>query len=72
MTEDQFKEGLIDWLHRAYYLEVAFIYGEDYIIKNRVRIEWDFERKLKRMTAKDWERMTKIYIEVLKEGENND
>lgn len=72
MTEDQFKEGLIDCLRRAHYLDVAFLYGDDYIMKNRVWIEWDFERKLARMTAKDWERMTKIYIEALKEGENND
>lgn len=69
MTEDQFKEGLIDCLRRAHYLEVAFLHGEDYIMKNRAWIEWDFERKLKRMTIADWDRLTKIYIEAMKEGE---
>ena len=72
MTEDKFKEGLIDCLRRAHYLDVAFIYGEDYVMKNQVWIEYDFERKLKRMTANDWERVTKSYIEALKEGENNE
>ena len=69
MTDDQFKEELINWLRYAHYLEVAFIHGEDYIKKNLSWIEWDFERKLKRMTTEDWERMTKIYIEALREGE---
>lgn len=69
MTEDQFKEDLIDCLRRAHYLDVAFLYGEDYVKRNSIWIEWDFERKLKRMAANDWERLTKIYIKALKEGD---
>lgn len=69
MTEDQFIEGLIDCLRRVHYLGAVFLYGEDYVRRNSIWIEWDFERKLKRMTANDWERLAKICIKALKEGD---
>ena len=70
MTEEELRAGVIDCLRRAHFMTEAFIHGEEYIKKHLVWIEWDFERKLKRMTESDWEIHTKAYIEALKEAQN--
>ena len=66
MTEEELRAGVIDCLRRAHFMNEAFIHGEEYIRKNRAWIEWEFERKLKRMTNAEWERVIKAYIEALK------
>lgn len=67
MTEEELRDGVIDCLRRAHFMNEAFIYGEEYVKKYFVWIEWDFERQLKRMTDADWERHIKAYVEALKE-----
>lgn len=69
MTEKEFKEDVIETMRRAHFMDYAFIHGEDYVKKHRVWIDWEFERKLKRMTEAEWERVTKAYIEALKGDE---
>ena len=69
MTEAELRESVIECLRRAHFMNEAFIYGEDYVIKHSAWIEWDFERKLKRMTEDDWEMHIKAYIEAVKGGE---
>jgi hypothetical protein len=71
MTDEELKDGVIACLRRAHFLNEAFVHGEEYIKKNYVWIEWDFERKLKRMTDSDWERHIKAYVEALKEVEHD-
>lgn len=69
MTEKELKEDVIETMRRAHFMDIAFIHGEEYVKKHRIWIEWEFSRKLKRMTNAEWERVTKAYIEVLR-GEN--
>ena len=69
MTEAELREGVIESMRRAHFMDYAFIHGEDYVKKHRVWIDWEFERKLKRMTNAEWERVTKGYIEALKKGD---
>lgn len=71
MTDKELLAGVVDCLRRAHFMNEAFIYGEEYIRKNRAWIEWDFERQLKRMTKSDWERHIKAYIEALKDVEHD-
>lgn len=66
MKEETLRAGIIDHLRRAHFMDYAFLYGEDYVKKHRVWIEWEFKRKLKRMTEAEWERVTKAYIEALR------
>lgn len=70
MTEEELRDGVIDCLRRAHFMNESFIHGEEYVKKNFVWIEWEFERQLKRMTDNDWERHIKAYVEALKEVED--
>lgn len=70
MTEEELLADVIDCLRRAHFMSEAFIHGEEYVKKNFVWIEWEFERKLKRMTDSDWERHIKAYVEVIKEAQS--
>lgn len=77
MTDEEFKEELVDWLRRAHFADMAFMYGEEYVVRNRVWIDWEFDRRLKRMTVEEWDRAAKLYINVLKaakekEGEKDE
>lgn len=71
MTEEELRAGVIDCLRRAHFMSEAFLHGEEYVKKHFVWIEWEFERKLKRMTDRDWERHIKAYIEAIKEAEHD-
>lgn len=72
MTDEELRENVIECMRRAHFMDYAFIHGEDYVIKHRAWIDWEFERKLKRMTNTEWERVTKGYIEALKVVNKND
>ena len=67
MTEKELFEGVIECLWRFHCFDTAFVYGEDYLIKNIVWIKREFERKIEQMTPADWDMATKKYIEALKE-----
>lgn len=67
MTEDELLVGVIECLRRAHFMNEAFLHGEEYIKKHFAWIEWDFERKLKRMTDDEWERHIKAYVKALAE-----
>ena len=68
MTEKELKEDVIETMRRAHFMDMAFIHGEEYVKNHRIWIEWEFTRKLKRMTNAEWERVTKAYIEALRGG----
>lgn len=70
MTDDELLSGVIDCLRRAHFMDETFLHGEEYVKKHFAWIEWDFERKLKRMTDDEWERHIKAYAKALaEEGE---
>ena len=48
--------------------DYAFLYGEQYVYKNKAWIMWEFERKLKRMSVEEWEKVTETYIKNIKGG----
>ena len=78
MTEKELREGVTDYLLRLHVFDYAFLYGEQYVYKNKAWIIWEFERKLKRMSVKEWEKVIKAYIKTLKrdgglkDGTNDD
>lgn len=67
MTAEEIRSSVIDCLRYAHFMNEAFIHGEEYIKKNYVWIEWEFERKIKRMNESEWEMHIKAYIKALNE-----
>lgn len=63
-------ENVIECLRRAYYMDEAFVHGEEYVKKHSAWIEWEFKRSLKRMTDADWKKHINAYVEAVKGGKN--
>lgn len=66
MTDKELRDGVIDYLLRLHIFDYAFLYGEQYVYKNKAWIMWEFERKLKRMSVEEWEKATETYIKNIK------
>lgn len=70
MTTEDFAQGVIDMLWKNHVMDVAIVHGLGYVRANRKWIEWDFRRKLKRMTPEQWETAAKDFMEYIKRCNN--
>lgn len=71
MTTEDFTQGVIDMLWNNHVMDVAIVHGLRYVHDNLMWLQWEFNRKLKRMTPEQWEKAVKVYIEYIK-GCNNE
>lgn len=70
MTTEDFTQGVIDMLWNNHVMDMAIVHGMRYIHDNLMWIQWEFNRKLQRMTPEQWEQAAKVYIEYIKGCKN--
>ena len=70
MNTEEFERGVIDMLWFNHVMDVTIVHGLGYVRANHKWIQWDFRRKLKRMTPEQWEQAAKDYIEYIKRLKN--
>ena len=73
MTTDDFLKMYVECERYAFYRMVAFLHGEEYVIKNQVWIEREFTRYFERMPADEKEKRIQMFIDsvnaIRKDGE---
>lgn len=70
MTTEDFTQGVIDMLWNNLVTDVAIVHGLRYVHDNLMWLQWEFNRKLKRMTPEQWEQAVKDYIEYIMRCKN--
>ena len=67
MEIDEFIKKYMEWERYHFFLAETFVRGADYVIKNQVWIEWEFERFFKRMSDEEKEKRIKEFIKLMKD-----
>ena len=70
MTTEDFTQGVFDMLWNNHVMDVIIVHGMRYVHDNLMWIQWEFNRKLQRMTPEQWEQAVKDYIENIKRCKN--
>lgn len=70
MKEETFKNALIDYLYYLHCLDASIVHGIEYVRVHKNWIEWDFNRKIKRMTPEQWEVAANDFIKQVERYNN--
>lgn len=67
MKEAEFREAWLKHEFACFTFEYFFLYGEKWVSKNMVWLQWQFEREWKRKSEKEKEARLLKFIEAIKQ-----